>query len=55
METNYEIVAWDYANGGWQETIRCHTWRQAQKIMKKLSKKYFCVKLVVRTNGQGLI
>ncbi len=54
MGDNYELIPFDYENGGNQQSIFCHTWREALKKLKELSKQYYCVTLVVRTEKQGL-
>lgn len=55
MGRKYEITIFDYENGGWQEMITCDTWKEAQRILSVLSKKYYCVRIDVRTQKRGLI
>lgn len=55
MGSKYEITPYDYENGGWQETITCDTWEEAQVVLGELSKKYYCVRMEVRTQKRGLI
>lgn len=55
MGDRYEIIPFDYENGGNQNSIYCRTYRQAKKLLKKLSKEYYCVTLNIRTDKKGLI